>query len=369
MPGVKVLHVLDSYRNLEAQYFAHIAARASGDYPTNFAALGESDRFSFTGWTHERPVQPLGGSSRTKLLSTPFPLVRTIRRLGIGMVHAHFFFPTLVGLMASRLAGVPFVFTRHHSDHNSRLGKPFHVAIDRWCGRLSDRAIAVSAATRDCMIADGVPPRKIRVVYNGTDGLRAPTPDSVASVKGELSLPADARLVLMVARLHEEKGHATLFKALEELESAAPNVWAVLAGDGPARAEIEKEIETRLLRVRVLGRRNDIARLMVAADVLVLPSRAESFGYVLIEAMGLGLPIVASRCGGVVEIIEDGRSGLLFDIDDAHGLARCLKRLFSDNLLRAAMAEEGKRRAHDFTFERMIRGYEAIYGEVIAART
>lgn len=360
-----VLHVLDNYRNLEAQYFAHIAARAAAEFPPSFVALGAARPFSFNGWSQRRPVYPLGGTANMRFLTALPPLVRTIRRSGTAIVHAHFFFPTLIGLIASRLAGVPFTFTRHHSDHNSRLGKPVHVAIDRWCGRLSNRAIAVSNATRECMIADGIPPQKIRVIHNGTDGLEAPDPATVATVRAELSLPANSRIILMVARLHEEKGHATLFSALEELERAVPNAWVVLAGEGSERAAIDQAVASRALRVRVLGRRGDIARLMVAADVLALPSRSESFGYVLVEAMGLGLPIVASRCGGVTEIVEEGRSGLLFDIDDSHGLAACLENVLTNSALRSDLVAGGRRRSREFSFERMIRAYEALYGEVV----
>lgn len=365
MSATKVLHVVDNYRNLDAQYFAHIAERASPEFPPSFAALGEDGPFSFSRWAQRRPVYPLGGSQSTKFLSALLPLARAIRRSGADIVHAHFFFPTLIGLMASRLAGAPFVFTRHHSDHNSRLGKPFHVAIDRWCGRLSDRAIAVSNATRDCMIADGVPSSKIQVIYNGTDGLPRPEPESVATVRKELSLPESARILIMVARLHEEKGHATLFDALKALECSVPDVWVLLAGDGPARKDIEDQVARQDLRVRILGRRGDVARLMAASDVLVLPSRAESFGYVLVEAMLLGLPIVASRCGGVIEIVQDGVSGLTFEIDDSRGLARCLERVLTDETLRGRLASEGRHRAKEFSFERMIRGYEDLYRDVV----
>jgi glycosyltransferase involved in cell wall biosynthesis len=113
--------------------------------------------------------------------------------------------------------------------------------------------------------------------------------------------------------------------------------------------------------VRFLGQRSDVNVLTALASLAVLPSLAESFGFAALEAMSLGRPVVASRAGGLPEVVAEGETGLLADVGDAAGLAAAMGALLGSPARAAAMGEAGRRRAALFSSERMVRGYEAVY--------
>jgi len=207
-----------------------------------------------------------------------------------------------------------------------------------------------------------VPQHKIVTVYNGMEPLTEPSPDSVDALRRELGLTGET-VCLMLARLHEEKGHRVLFDAIVKL---LPRVgpWVVLlAGDGPHRAELECEVRRRGLQsvIRFLGRRGDIPELISLSSVVVLPSLAESFGFAALEAMSLGRPVVASRAGGIPEVVADGRTGLLASTGDAGALATALATVLENREFAKSLGEEGRRRAVLFGSESMMRQYERVY--------
>jgi len=168
---------------------------------------------------------------------------------------------------------------------------------------------------------------------------------------------------LVVARLHEEKGHAVLWRALPDVLREVPGLVVLCAGDGPHRPALEADVRRLGLgpAVRFLGQRSDVPALLSLSSLVVLPSLAESFGLAALEAMSLGRPVVASRAGGLPEVVADGETGLLADVGDAAGLAAAMRALLADPGRARVMGEAGRRRASMFTGERMVRGYEAVY--------
>ena len=268
-----------------------------------------------------------------------------------------------------RLARVPFVFTRHHSDHNIRLGKKWHTRIDGWCAKRADHVIAVSEVTRRIMIEiEGVPEQKITVVYNGMEPLDEPSPERIERTRQELEI-GNEPVLLMIGRLHEEKGHRYLFDALPSVISRVGHVKVLLAGDGPERTRIEGEAERAGVRdyVRFLGRRDDVPELISLSSVVVLPSLAESFGFAALEAMSLGKPVVAAATGGIPEIVTDGETGLLVPPADSQSLSQALISILSDTDLASRIGEAGRRRASFFSFEKMIAGYQKVYDNTLGA--
>jgi len=209
---------------------------------------------------------------------------------------------------------------------------------------------------------EGTPETRITVVYNGMEPLPVPDQESVIRLRRELILQ-DERVCLMIARLHEEKGFKVLFDAIPNVVSQVGNLVVLVAGEGPHRATLEAEAKQRGLEevVRFLGQRNDIPELISLASVVVLPSLAESFGFVLLEAMSLDRPVVASTTGGIPEVVSDGETGLLVPPGDALSLADAMCRVLLKPDLAADFAAKGKQRAQLFTFDRMIRGYERLY--------
>lgn len=365
----KVCHLLDKDVNLDAPYFWSIVRQHDRDrYPVMFCTTAHAGalqkRFEEAG----TPQFSLDVTGRRQYPMAILRLAQLLRREKVSILHAHFFDPTFVGLIAARMAGSSFVFTRHHSDHNIRIGKKWHTKIDAWCGSHADHVIAVSEATRRIMIdREGVPGGLITTVYNGMNPLGEPAAESVARARQELGL-GEEPVLLMLARLHEEKGHRFLFEALPEIESRVGPVTVLLGGEGPHRRELEAMARSRGIKskVRFLGRRSDVAELITLCSLLVLPSLAESFGFVLVEAMSLGKTVVATTTGGIPEVVDHEKTGLLVPPADSKQLAGAICKVLQSPEWAQALGEEGRKRAARFSFDQMIRGYEAVYERVLS---
>lgn len=366
--GALVCHLIDA--NLDTPYFRAIARYHDKiRFPAMIGSLAPEGPLQHAMKKLGVPTFALGVTRRRQYGQAIARLAGLVRRQNVSVVHAHCFDPTFVGLLAARIAGASFVFTRHHSNHHLRLGKRWHTRMDAWCGRHADRVIAVSEATRRIMAdIERVPESKVVMVYNGAEPLPVPSTSSVRALRHDLGLECEA-VCLVVARLHEEKGHRVLFDALPRVLSHVDSLAVLLAGDGPHRAQLELEVQRRGLNsvVRFLGRRHDIPELISLSSVVVLPSLAESFGFAVLEAMSLSRPVVAAGTGGIPEVMVDGRTGLLAPPGNADALAVALSRVLRDREWAMALGEEGGRRALFFSVDRMLRGYEAVYEAVNAA--
>jgi glycosyltransferase involved in cell wall biosynthesis len=175
-------------------------------------------------------------------------------------------------------------------------------------------------------------------------------PDSPPVDRAGLGVPDGAPLLLVLARMHAVKGIDTFLRAL----ALTPGLFAWIAGEGPEREAYELLCSQLGLggRVRFLGWRNDRKALLAACDVVVLPSRYEPFGTVILEAWAMRRPLVATRADGARQYVTDGETGVLCAIDDVGGLAQALRRVAEDADLRGRLAEAGHRRyTAEFTRE------------------
>jgi glycosyltransferase involved in cell wall biosynthesis len=211
--------------------------------------------------------------------------------------------------------------------------------------RRCDVFLGVTPAIVAHIAGHGIPPE--RVLLTNTFGTM---PESAPVDRAALGVPEGAPLLLVLARMHPVKGIDIFLRAV----AATPGLFAWIAGDGPERAAYEA-LAVRLGlgdRVRFLGWRDDRKALLAACDVVVLPSRYEPFGTVILEAWAMRRPLVATRADGARQYVTDGETGLLCEIDDAAGLAEQLRRVTSDAALRARLADAGHRRYEaEFTRE------------------
>jgi glycosyltransferase involved in cell wall biosynthesis len=236
--------------------------------------------------------------------------------------------------------------------------------------RRARRIVAHSEAIRAAVLRDRrVPPARVAVVRPGVDPERFAAEDPAAAraaLRGELGLPAAARLVGSVARLDPVKGLDRLLAAGAAVAAARPDVHLVLAGDGPDGARLRALASGPALagRVHFLGLRRDVPRVLAALDVFALPSLAEGYGLAALEALAAGAAVVASRAGGVPEVVADGRTGLLVEPGDAAGLAAALGRLLDDAALRARLGAAGRA---EVRAERTMAGHAAALAAVYAA--
>src|SRR5262249_24656144 len=262
-------------------------------------------------------------------------LTGRLKAFGPGLVHTHLYYANVLGRVAARLAGSPpVVTTLHNPDYTfeatERTLCRARKLLDRWTGARNAAVVAVSGAVaedfRRHMGWTG-----IRVIPNGVDlEAFAPGGGDDGAARGEW--PGPGLRLLSVGRLHPQKGHGVLLDAMGRTAARGASLSLVIAGEGTLRPVLEEGIRRLGLdgSVRLAGRRGDVRELLRAADVFVFPSLYEAVGIALLEAMASGLPVVASRTGGIPEVVEDGASGRLVPPGDAEALAEALAALARD---------------------------------------
>jgi glycosyltransferase involved in cell wall biosynthesis len=326
--------------------------------------------------THGVEVWSCDARNRAEYPLAMARLARFLRGERIDILHTHLFEPSVVGLQAGVLARTPVrVMTRHYSDYHTRIDKKWHVRLDQMCTRLCDEVIAVSTHTAEHLIeVEGAPPDKVHAVLNGFDTSRVEVPDRTQLERLRREFDAvDAHVLVIVGRLHPEKGYEYLFRALPELRKRVDRpVVLLVAGTGPFDEAFRRQVaELGCEReVRFLGFRDDASSLMAAADLVVLPSLAEAFGIALAEALYIGAPVVATRVGGIPEIVDDGVDGVLVRPASSGALAETMAALLNDPGQRAQMAGAGREKVkRRFSFESMVREYEAIYDAALERKS
>jgi glycosyltransferase involved in cell wall biosynthesis len=289
-----------------------------------------------------------------------------VRRYRADLVHAH---GSKGGVMArlARIAapGTPLVFTPHgfaFAGHFSRrVERGAYEAAERALAPLASRTICVCEAEARLARKVGAG-RRVRVVRNGID-----PPGEIAADPAVSALRANGPLVGVVSGLRPGKGLETMIEAIARLRGEGSNAQLVVAGEGSERLRLEQLAAGLGVAdaVHLPGHSRDPYEFLAAVDVFALPSWAESFPYSVLEAMAVGLPIVATDVGGVAEAIEDGVSGLLVAPRDAASLALRTRSLLDHREDAGRLAEAARaRRAERFSIEAMVAGMLDVYGEV-----
>lgn len=285
-----------------------------------------------------------------------------LTRLQPDILHIHSAKAGLVGRLAVLLPPRPrVVLTVHSFVFDERMGarKRALVALaERWLAGVTDVTIAVSAALKDELVAQmRLQPARIRVIYHGVPFLDAP--ETVADT---------APCIGTVARLAPQKGLDILLRAAALVVARAPDTRVSIIGDGPLRPELEAlAAELGIAdRVEFLGFREDAVARMRAISVFVLSSTRETFGLTLVEALSQRVPVVATRVGGIPEVVEDGVTGLLVAPNDPAALADGICRLLTDRAMAHRLADAGNAAVRArFSSARMIAELEALYQELI----
>jgi glycosyltransferase involved in cell wall biosynthesis len=305
------------------------------------------------------------GRSRPLDIGKFAPLARTIRKRKIALIHAHKMGSNVWGNVIGRIAGGPAVIAHVHGQKHSARER----AAQRLITVLSDKVIAVSEYERASLVGKraGIS-TKFGTVHNGIHLSAGPSAPR-ARVKDALGLPADGRLVGIVAGLRPEKSVETFLAAAREVSKTAPDARFLVVGGG---TEMEPLIARAAAlgiaeRCRFTGFRSDAFEIASILDVAVLSSKREGLPMALLEYMALSKPIVATRVGGVPEAVEDGVNGYLVAPGDHQAMAERIGRLLRDAGLAAAMGAAGRRLcAEKFGMESMLARIETIYDEVLA---
>lgn len=295
-------------------------------------------------------------------------MARAVKEWAPDLVHAHGSKGGVVARLARvRRPGTPLVFTAH----NYAFTNWFTSGAERGTYRAIETALAPLATRVLCVCeaeagqADRVgPSSRIRVVHNGIEPLGDPSPSEEAT-----ALRGSGPLICAVTEFQPPKGIPSLLEAMPQLREAVPGVRLAIAGGGPDRAEAEAEIVRLGIDdvVEVMGPVDDVPGLLAAADLFVSPSWSESFPYAILEAMSVGMPIVATDVGGVGEAIEDGVTGRLVPARQPDALASAMAGLLTDGDEAARLGAAARARMLErFTFSRMLTGTQAVYAEAVA---
>ncbi len=298
----------------------------------------------------------------------PARLARELHAESFDVIHSHLFWANLAARTAGRLAGVPAIVNSHHGID------AWPTASHRWLERrtigLADRVILCSEAVRiharDCL---GLPEDRLIAIPNGVAAARFRKPQAREAARRALGLGPEDRVVGSAGRLDEPvKGYAVLLAAFQIVAARRADALCLVTGSGPAESGLRAMAEAAGLgsRFRFLGERQDIPDFLQAIDLYVQPSRLEGFGLAALEAMAAGLPVVASRTGGLPEVISEGLTGDLVPPGDPRALAEAILALLADPDRRTSYGALGMARAAEsFPLEKMVRSWAEVYRAVL----
>ncbi|QGU32828.1 glycosyltransferase [Thermochromatium tepidum] len=304
---------------------------------------------------------PLHGDADLTMITR---LYRLIRAFCPDLVHLHSRSGAdVMGGIAARLAGVPVIHTRRVDNPEPR----WWVALKY---RLYDRVIAISDGIGRVLLSEGVPPAKLRVVRSAVDHDRYAVPVDRVAVRARLQVPMEAILIGVIAQLIPRKGHRVLLGALPDLIATHPEIQVRFFGQGPLAADLQRRIESAGLaaQVRLAGFRHDLPEILPALDLVVHPALMEGLGVSLLQAAAAGVPIIASRVGGIPEAVREGENGLLVPPGDIAALRAAISALIVDPERRRALGAGGRAlMAREFSLAAMVEGNLAVYRELFGS--
>lgn len=316
------------------------------------------------------PVHLVSGEPGPRDPAAFVGLVQLLRRERPDVAHTFLITASIYGRLAAFAAGVPLVLA---AEQNVYSNKPLrHALLERVLATWTYRVVACCGVVgRHYQKQVGVKASKIEVIYNAVSMPDPPLPEQCGPARAALGLPADAFVLGTLGRLHEQKGHSTLLRALASLAQTIPNVALFVAGTGPLRESLEAEAHRLGIaeRVHFLGVRRDRETLFAAMDLFVLPSRWEGLSLALVEAMGAARPVVATSVGGNPEVVTEGKTGLLVPPDDAAALAGAIARLAASPSVRGRLALTAASEARArFSIEEHVAQLETLYRQGLVER-
>lgn len=342
--------------------------RQYGYEPTMLVLADSEDRpESFIEQMRDRGVQtdliPMGGDVDPLLVLW---LVRYLKKHPFDLIHTHLFHADLYGTLAARLAGFRQIISTKHGFNPWRT-RTLYAFLDRVAAAHQQQLIVISKALGEWLVeVERLPAQKMRVIHYAIDGDKFRRGRSATSELVNIPRP----IVGTVSRLIHQKGVHVLLTAFAKCLEKYPQAALVIVGDGPSRGQLEERSrqlsiapQTHLLGYVPHPRLGAIARDF---DIFAFPTFGEGFGLVLLEAMSLGKPVVASKVMAIPEIVMDGETGLLVPPEDSDALAQALLRLMDDRSLCQQLGRAGRQRVErEFTLEVMVQKTIGVYQEVL----
>ena len=318
-----------------------------------------------------REINPL------KDLLALIQLTRYIKKERFDIVHTNSSKAGILGRLAAKLAGVPIVVhTVHgwgHHDEMGKLRKGFYIFLEKCAGKLTDKIITVSYLDTKKGLKNGIADSgKYITIRSGIDlSVFNPATIDVEHEKRKWGIPLTNNVVGSIMRFSKQKNPLDFVKMAAEIVEKSPKVSFLLVGDGSLKPQIESSILQFNLSEKVIltGVRNDVPQLLAVMDVFVLPSLWEGLPRVIPQAMAIGLPIVATEVGGILEAVKEGQNGFLVPPKDFHAMAHRVIQLLEDQNLAKKMGERGRKMVYpEFCVKQMVKSTESLYEGLIKSK-
>lgn len=348
-------YILTLSTELERQFAKVIVVSSGGNL---------EDVLSSNGLDHKHICLNTKNEFSPKVLKAIFELVRIVKDEQVDLIHAHTRVSQVAAFFASRITGIPYVTTCH-----GFFKKRLRGIFDTW----GEKVIAISDAVAEHLFNDlGVSKARIRVIYSGVDCgafSKKYAADEIDRLKRELGLGGGV-VVGMVGRLSPVKGQKFCLQAMKDALAVRSDLYCLSVGSGPDHAQLSRLVSSLGIsdRVRFLPSDPDTAKYLALMDIFVFPSVKEGLGIALLEAMAAGKPCIASKTGGIENIITHGDTGMLVPSEDPEAISRAVLDLAQNAALCRAIGERAQAKvAKDFSIVSMAANIMKLYKEVFHA--
>lgn len=321
------------------------------------------------------PVECLNIKHLRELDAIP-RLTSYLKSIRADLVHTQLEAANILGNISAKLLRLPSVCTIHVMPSlDVKTKTKLHQKVEWFTLRhFCDRVIAVSEEARQYHLSiSGASNGQVKTIYNGIDLTTFSNMDLAqerSQVRAELGIPPEADVLVTVAVLRPPKGMQFLIRAMPAILASHPNTYYLVVGSGSHREALVEEVSRAGVNERIIfaGMRKDVPRLLAASDIFVLPTLTEALPTVLAEAMAARLPLIASRVGGIPEMIIEGQNGFLVEPEDQESLSRVCIRLLKHQEERATMGSEGWRIVNQkFSIQRQVEQLKDLYLEQLRA--
>jgi glycosyltransferase involved in cell wall biosynthesis len=298
-------------------------------------------------------------------LKLPRALARLVRAEGVDVIHSHLPDQNFYSCIAGCMTGRPAVATYHGAVELENLGQWRNALKLKVVRNLAAEITVVCGHVGEMLLEQGVKSAKLQCIYNGIQLSKYEKP-AAGKLRRELGLAPERPLIGMVANVRAPKGHEFFIRAARMVADRHPRAFFVICGDlhetlSPPLFGLVHELGLGE-RLKFLGFRSDVPELLAEMELFVLPSTSEGFPLVVLEAMAAGKPVIATRCGGVQEMIEHGVDGLLVPVGNAGEMANTISCLLSDPQRARSLGNAARRRVgKQFSVVAMVAAYERLY--------
>ena len=367
---IKVLHLVEK---LEVGGLERIVACIAGNIDRN--------RYDIEVWCSSQAGPVADGLSRdgikVRVLGinscysprSVLKLAGLFKEHGPDILHTHTYFDNTLGRMAALGAGVPVAIVHVHSIYSGQYS-PMNILVERLLSFFTDKVICCSEAVKEFVLkGEKIAPSKVTVILNGVDPAPFIRPLDRRSCRASLGLGDGETVIITVAALTSRKGQRFFLQAMADIVKKHEDVRYLVVGGGPLGDALKAQAESLGIGCNVVftGERGDVPDLLRISDIFVLPSSiVEGLPVSVIEAMAAGLPVVATKVGGVHEVVEDGMTGILVPPEDPGAIAKAVLSLLADRDKAGRMGDEGREVfLEKFSSRAMVAGVEALYQDLV----